>query len=309
MTDKTVYSIGKVARLTGLSTHTIRKWEQRYQAVEPLRSPGGDRRYDRGHVERLRLLHQLSPVGAIISDIATLPTATLRQFAEHQRGTAAAAPSTLQVGVIGDSLPTLLSTNQAQMPKLCFVPVNLEDDPADRSTPPVVDRLDALIIERSLLNATTAQELAQLRSRSGVASLVVVYSFATQAQAAALSDQQTACVRTPINYIELQRTLRALVPTSAPRMPIAPSEPRYSKRLLAKIATLPPSMACECPRHIAELLVALGEFESYSAECQHRQPRDAAIHAYLKETAADARSAFERALETVAEHEHLALVE
>ena len=33
--------IGAVSRLTGLSTHTLRKWESRYGVVDPGRSNGG----------------------------------------------------------------------------------------------------------------------------------------------------------------------------------------------------------------------------------------------------------------------------
>ena len=52
-------SIGAVARLTGLTTHSLRKWEDRYQVVTPLRSDGGDRRYTSVQVARLTLLKEL----------------------------------------------------------------------------------------------------------------------------------------------------------------------------------------------------------------------------------------------------------
>ena len=141
----------------------------------------------------------------------------------------------------------------------------------------------------------------------------MIYHFASQAQALALSDAQTACVRGPINYVELERTLMALTArlsgksATAPGAQIAP--PRFSKAVLSRVAALPASIVCECPRHIAELIVSLSDFEAYSAACEDRNDRDAAIHAYLKQTAGAARSAFEEALETVAEHEQLSLAE
>jgi DNA-binding transcriptional MerR regulator len=49
-----VYSIGAVARMLELPVATIRNWEQRYVAVVPERSAGGQRLYTRDQVEQLR---------------------------------------------------------------------------------------------------------------------------------------------------------------------------------------------------------------------------------------------------------------
>ena len=49
-----IYSIGAVARMLDLTVATIRNWEERYAAVVPERSPGGQRLYSREQVEQLR---------------------------------------------------------------------------------------------------------------------------------------------------------------------------------------------------------------------------------------------------------------
>ena len=49
-----IYSIGAVARMLELPVATIRNWEQRYAAVVPERSAGGQRLYSRDQVEQLR---------------------------------------------------------------------------------------------------------------------------------------------------------------------------------------------------------------------------------------------------------------
>jgi DNA-binding transcriptional MerR regulator len=64
------YSLGAVARLTGLSQHVLRAWERRYAAVTPVRSPGGTRRYRESDVERLRLLRAAVAAGHPISEVA-----------------------------------------------------------------------------------------------------------------------------------------------------------------------------------------------------------------------------------------------
>ena len=92
-------------------------------------------------------------------------------------------------------------------------------------------------------------------------------------------------------------------------MPAANAVPprRYDDATLTAIAALPSSVACECPRHVAELLMQLDGFEAYSAACASRGPADAALHAHLHQVAGRARALFESALERVAHHEGLSL--
>lgn len=74
--------IGAVGARTGLSSHVIRVWERRYDAVIPHRTPGGTRMYDVRHVERLKLLAELTESGYAISAIAPLDDARLRSLLE-----------------------------------------------------------------------------------------------------------------------------------------------------------------------------------------------------------------------------------
>lgn len=72
------YRIGIVARMTGLSAHTIRVWERRYAVVTPDRADGGDRRFSDADVTRLRLLKRLTDAGHSIGNVAHLPDDELR---------------------------------------------------------------------------------------------------------------------------------------------------------------------------------------------------------------------------------------
>jgi len=75
------YPIQLVARLTGLSAHVIRIWEQRYRAVEPHRTPGNRRLYSQRDIERLNLLRDVTNAGHSIGQVASLPTEKLRKLA------------------------------------------------------------------------------------------------------------------------------------------------------------------------------------------------------------------------------------
>jgi DNA-binding transcriptional MerR regulator len=56
MDDAALYSIGAVARMTGVAVGTLRTWEDRYQLVIAMRSSGGQRRYSRPQLEQLLFL-------------------------------------------------------------------------------------------------------------------------------------------------------------------------------------------------------------------------------------------------------------
>lgn len=60
-------------------------------------------------------------------------------------------------------------------------------------------------------------------------------------------------------------------------------------------------------RHLAGLLVRLGNFETYSGECVSRSSADAALHRHIQEVTAGARASLEAALERVAEEEGIPL--
>jgi DNA-binding transcriptional MerR regulator len=83
------YSVGTVARLTGLSPDLIRAWERRYGVVDPLRTPGGTRRYRAADLERLRLVKAAVDAGHRIGQVARLDLAEL-----EQRAAGSQAPST-----------------------------------------------------------------------------------------------------------------------------------------------------------------------------------------------------------------------
>ena len=50
------YPLRTASRLTGLSPDLRRAWERRYGVIEPMRTPGGTRRYSAADIERLRLV-------------------------------------------------------------------------------------------------------------------------------------------------------------------------------------------------------------------------------------------------------------
>lgn len=83
--DTPRYRVGMVAKLTGLSTHTLRMWEKRHEAVVPARTPAGGRLYSDADVERLSLLKRLVDAGHSIGSIANLDREELERTFSQQR--------------------------------------------------------------------------------------------------------------------------------------------------------------------------------------------------------------------------------
>lgn len=63
-----IYSIGAVSRMLGVPTATLRAWEERYRAVVPERSDGGQRLYTRTQVEQLQFVQGSMQAGASAAD-------------------------------------------------------------------------------------------------------------------------------------------------------------------------------------------------------------------------------------------------
>ena len=80
------YPIQLVARLTGLSAHVIRIWEQRCRAVEPQRTATQRRLYSQRDIDRLNLLRDVTHAGHSIGQVAQLPTDKLGKLVAASSG-------------------------------------------------------------------------------------------------------------------------------------------------------------------------------------------------------------------------------
>jgi DNA-binding transcriptional MerR regulator len=56
VSERSIYSIGAVARMLDQSPATLRSWEERYGVVLPERSAGSQRLYTRDHLDQLRFV-------------------------------------------------------------------------------------------------------------------------------------------------------------------------------------------------------------------------------------------------------------
>lgn len=64
-----LFSISQLAQYSGIKAHTIRIWEQRYQALTPSRSEGNTRYYDNTQLRRILNISSLLNLGFKVSDM------------------------------------------------------------------------------------------------------------------------------------------------------------------------------------------------------------------------------------------------
>lgn len=67
------FSISELSRFSGIQSHTIRIWEKRYNALQPMRSEGNTRYYDGEQLRRLLNIVSLMKVDRKVSELARLP--------------------------------------------------------------------------------------------------------------------------------------------------------------------------------------------------------------------------------------------
>ncbi|MET4137987.1 MerR family transcriptional regulator [Pedobacter sp. UYP1] len=78
------YSISDLEQLSGVQVHTIRIWERRYNALEPMRSAGNTRMYNDDHLKRLLNIVSISQTGLKISQVCALSEKEMNDFLKKE---------------------------------------------------------------------------------------------------------------------------------------------------------------------------------------------------------------------------------
>lgn len=296
-----MYRSGAAARLAGLPVETLRIWERRYSLSDAERSAHGQRLYSAEQVARLSLLKQLVDQGHAIGVLAGLAREQLQAMLAAAGADARVASGPVPVVLVGPSLARRVAAERQ--------PLGL-DVRASCTRLEQVAGLRAgnggqvLVAEVSELDDSAMPLLADAREAAGVAAAVVLYRFCASATIRALRAQGYLVARMPADLGELALLCRSAL--AGQRLPVqeAPSPavppPRFDEEALATIAAAGNRLTCECPRHITDILLMVGSFERYSANCANRNPEDARLHSLLERAAGQARVVLEEALTALA---------
>ncbi len=326
--DAPRYRSGAVARMARMPVATLRIWERRYRVTSPDRTASGQRLYRACDVHRLALIRQLTDLGHAIGVLAPLDLAQLQAVAathfsvegesEPHDTMSATVTRRWRVAVIGPALAHRLG-HPAVLRQFGAVvhSVGPFDTLAQAATAIEQEPVDALLVHAPTLHPGWLADFDAAAPGLRALPTAVIYGFASDATCAALAAAGVLLLREPQNDTVLGQWLRGLARSGAsPALPAPPGptvvqaaapQRRWDDARLSELASMSTTIACECPRHVAELLMQLTRFEAYCAECENRNAADAELHAYLGQVAGSARAQFEMALERVAVAEGLAL--
>jgi DNA-binding transcriptional MerR regulator len=303
--------------MANMPVATLRIWEQRYGAVRPATAASGHRLYSPADVERVLLLCRLRTQGHAIGSIAGLSTGQLQRLCTPTGPLSSHEPTRgpLHLAVAGPALAARLR-RPAVARRLARALAVAEVRPEDSTTarPPA----DLLLWQASTLPVDVPAWLRAVQRSESSPRVAVLYRFAEAAAVQRFIRSGAVLIREPADDDALALWLAALdggaePAGSAPEPGTSRSgagglpQRRYDDATLVHIATLSSTLACECPRHVAELLMQLSSFEAYSATCADRNPEDAQLHAYLQQVAGASRALFESAMAHLARHEGLPL--
>jgi len=307
--SKHQYSIGVVARRTHMHPETLRVWERRYELIVPGRTETGRRLYSEVDILKVSLVKQLTERGHAVSSVAKLPIDRLKELLSAS-GSAVVeqkAPPRFRrrVMFLDDALRVRLGRDLLRFEDIEIVDRNDAHQSANGEK-----QADVVVFDIVTINEKSLDQVRRSLLDTGGINALVLYKFATRASIEQLERAGIICLKGLVTASEVHRACRALpngaVDTTQVTSPpaVVGSQPRrFDNAQLARVATLSGTIACECPNHLAELIINLAAFEQYSSECASRNVEDAQLHAQLNQSAGMARGILEDSLARLIEIE------
>jgi DNA-binding transcriptional MerR regulator len=302
------YNIGVVVRRTNIHPETLRVWERRYELIVPDRSETGRRLYSEGDIRKLQLVKQLTELGHGVSSLAKLSSDELleRLTASHHQGAQRETRSGLKcrVAFVGDALRVRYGRHLLYYKDIDIVGSMIPGSSTSHAQP------DVVIIDLSTINEESHALIEQYCTDSGASAAIVVFNFATRKAISELESAGIVCLKGALSAAEIYRACMSLMQPLFNAASLTDQQtdeestpPRFDKDQLSHIATLSSAIACECPNHLAELIINLTAFEHYSLECANRNEDDARLHLQLNQSTAAARMILEESLARLIEIE------
>ena len=287
-------SIGAVARLTGIAQHTLRKWESRHGIGIPERSETGRRVYSEELVGHLRLIKRLVGEGHALPHLASSSAADLKNLiGEHEEVVDKEELAVRRVICFtesGDAAPKRVFGKGAQIVSYdagSFCDVIVDEKMGNH---------ELVLLEQSTLRK---DHVARLVEWARVVGKVVVFvPYLSKKVRDALSEAGVLIRQEGLTARVLEECCAVSPELNKERNS---GESLFSRKVLERLVNLSPSLECECPNHIAKILIEVTAFEDYCWSCKDSDPHQKALHELLGSLSGQARMKFEEALFRVAD--------
>ena len=315
-TDKQLYRIGAVSKLTGISPDTLRVWERRYQLVQPGRTDKGGRLYTRDDVSLLVKIKSLVDHGHAISTLVSLNDEQLHERLSQLSGVTSLAGQvdSQRVCIVGQALG--IRIYYAEKPDYIDVLETFDDT---ESYMRADTECDSLLVELPVLDAKSVDFLDTPGLRERVKRIVVIYVFGRGSYVSQMTRRGVQVLKAPVSNEILWKVIsnplsaqsqdataqitidNAALETVPPRL--------FTPEQIAYCANVDSKLQCECPHHMSQMIETMVAFESYSEACENMTTADATLHGYLHVMTAKARHMMEEALKTLLEAESIDLTQ
>ena len=335
-----LYKIGAVSSITGLTTHSIRAWENRYDLKLAKRSKGGTRLYTDKDIVLLSLLRDLTRKGDAIGELAGLSEEELRERLKyygpssdsevHSQSTAEAAPyreskpseksaddssKVIQAMVLSDTLAEYFDNDvfkglswrvhcKASIPEDALAQLDSED-------------ADILLVHVQALGKDPIAFLKQWNEKTQYAPTIVFYDLSNSALFVELMKLGAKMVKWPVDlavlsqmimdYSRLYRlngmkTLNKVIDTGASH---DISKRLFSSAQLMKLCQVSTQIDCDYLKNISFILSEIDSLEDYFNNLSDSSEEDTTLHLELHQKTANARALFESMLMAVSSHKKL----
>jgi hypothetical protein len=248
--------------------------------------------------------------GARIGEIASSERKTLEMLL-RQRGRSgrdAVADRKPRVAFIGKQLCDWLDGHQGC---ITGVDARLARAPLAEVSEELVDQLesvDTLVVECPNLANSSVVRLQAVVDRVQAGSVIVCYQFGNERWLEELRSRGMTTTTLPPDpaYLAFEITRSTAEKTASLGESnlgdlVAPKPRQFNELELSAARRLRSTLDCECPRHIADLIRALVNFEEYSASCSVDNWHDAAVHSCIYAYTGQARHLMEKAMQAVLE--------
>jgi DNA-binding transcriptional MerR regulator len=310
--SRPLYSIGTVARLTGIKPDTLRVWERRYGLGASQKPAGGRREFTQSDLEHLQIVAALLEQGIRIGDIASQDRKTLQVMTKGraQNGKQSLPKYNPRFLFIGEQLAHWIDEHPGCISNVSAFIARQSVQSALEIDFAAMESFDAVVVECSSLDSQTKQVLDTVKARTGAGHLIACHSKASEHWVQEMHRNNVTLLTLPPDPVSLGAEINRCViektrsTGDANAGELVEAKPRhFSDQQLHQAANIDPTLNCACPNHISKLVAALNEFETYSSQCGVDNWHDAAVHACVYAYTNQARWLMEKALQSVLEEE------
>jgi DNA-binding transcriptional MerR regulator len=207
-TSEPIYSIGAVSRMLGVPAATLRAWEERYGAVVPDRSDGGQRLYTRTQIEQLQFVQGSMQTGASAADAHRVLADRIAQGQGYVAPNQAGRPLVL----LAERDPFAAELTEYLLRTEGFEVILALD--ATESERLYEDREPAIVVVDLMISGGRGVALCRTLAAQG-ARIIAVSSVPQRARA--VEAGADAFLRKPLEPLQLVSAVRDLLGTSALR--------------------------------------------------------------------------------------------